>query len=253
MAHMIAGFPDDGTDMEVARALVDGGADYIEIQFPFSDPSADGEAIQSACMKALQSGFRIDNGFELVRRITKNARVPVFIMSYASVVFARGIRKFVKDAAGCGAAGLIIPDLVTGHDEGLFQIGREEGIEVVPVVPPTLCNARLKEILAQNPAYLYASLRVGITGSRTDIDTDVYSFLEKLKNAGRRVFAGFGLQTRDQVNRLAGHADTLIIGSEIVKTISAALERDGAVYYSVRSKIISLLEDEKIVETEKTQ
>ncbi len=253
MTHMVAGYPGRGSDIEVARGLADGGASFLEVQFPFSDPSADGVAIQTACMKALESGFRISDGFGLVSNIKSFTDAPVFIMSYGSVVYARGIRRFVKEARACGATGLIIPDLVPGTDEGLFQTGREEGVSIVPVIPPTVSDDRLKEILAQDPTYLYASLRVGITGNRTNIDDAVVTFLEVLRTTGRWVFAGFGIQTRAQVKRLAGHADTLIVGSEIVKTISRAFETGGSLYGAVSNRVRSLLEDKETVEAEETQ
>jgi len=233
--------------------LTDAGADFLEIQFPFSDPSADGRVIENACMEALESGFRVSDGFRLVARIKAAASVPVFVMSYGSIVFARGVRTFAKEAADSGAEGLIIPDLVPGHDEGLYQACEEEGLKVVPVVPPTLCEGRLAEILAQNPAYLYAAIRVGITGDRTTINDEVLSFLSTLKDTGRWVFAGFGIQSRAQVRRLAGYADTLIVGSEIVRTISSARENGKSVYDAVREKVKSFLEDEETVEAEEAQ
>jgi tryptophan synthase alpha chain len=250
---MVAGYPDGETDFEVARGLADGGASFIEVQFPFSDPSADGPVIQNACMKALTSGFRVDAGFRLIKRIKAETAIPVFLMSYGSVLFARGVASFVKQARSSGVDGLIVPDLVPGQDEGLYQAGSGEGVSIVPVIPPTLNDNRLREILAQNPAYLYASLRVGITGSRTRIDAGVISFLSKLKKSGVHVFAGFGIQSREQVKRLTGYADTLIVGSEIVRTIAAVLEKGEPLYYSLREKVSSLLEDEETVEAEKTQ
>ncbi len=243
MTHMIAGYPDGETDIDVARGLIDGGAGYLEVQFPFSDPSADGVPIQAACMKALDAGYRVDAGFELIKRIKTLSEIPVFIMSYGGVVFARGVETFVHDAAACGAAGLIIPDLMPGYDEGLYQAGKKRGVEIVPVIPPTLNDNRLNKILAENPAYLYASLRVGITGSRTEIDDTVLSFLAKLKSTGKKVFAGFGIQTRAQVAGLADHADTLIVGSAIVMAIASALSGGEPVYAAVRDKVRGLLED----------
>ena len=142
MTHMIAGYPDGNADIDVARGLIDGGSSYLEVQFPFSDPSADGIPIQTACMKALDAGFRVETGFELIRRIKAMSTIPVFIMSYGGVVFARGVEKFVDDTAACGADGLIIPDLMPGYDEGLYDVGRKRGIDIVPVIPPVLDEKR---------------------------------------------------------------------------------------------------------------
>ena len=119
MTHMIAGYPDGETDLAVARGLIDGGSSYLEVQFPFSDPSADGIPIQTACMSALDGGFRVDAGFELIKRIKAISEIPVFVMSYGGVVFARGVGKFDYDKAACVTEGLIIPDLTPVYDEGL--------------------------------------------------------------------------------------------------------------------------------------
>jgi len=253
MTHMIAGYPSRGADLDVARGLIDGGAGYLEVQFPFSDPSADGVPIQTACMKALQAGFSTGAGFDLVRRIKSVYRVPVFIMSYGSLVYARGVQSFAREAADSGAGGLIVPDLMPGYDEGLFQAGRDAGIHVVPVVPPALSEDRLLKILAENPTYLYASLRTGITGSRTLIDGPVLSFLARLRQTGKWIFAGFGVQTSAQVRSLAGCADTVIVGSEIVRMVAAAVESGMPVYETVRDRVSKLLlEDGDIVEAKET-
>jgi tryptophan synthase alpha chain len=253
MTHMIAGYPDGEADLAVAQGLIDGGSSYLEVQFPFSDPSADGVPIQTACMNALDGGFRVDAGFELIKRIKAISEIPVFIMSYGGLVFARGVEKFVDDTAACGAEGLIIPDLMPGYDEGLYEAGKRRGIKIVPVIPPVLDQDRLNNILAQSPAYLYASLRVGITGSRTEIDDAVLSFLARLRSTGIPVFAGFGIQTRAQVVSLANHADTLIVGSAIVRMIAAAVNEEKPVYAAVRNKVRGLLEDESTVEKKETE
>jgi tryptophan synthase alpha chain len=249
---MIAGFPEKGMDMDVARGLIDGGCSFLEVQFPFSDPSADGVPIQTACVKALEGGFRIDDGFTLVRDIHGISDVPIFIMGYGSIVFARGVETFVRTAVASGAAGMIIPDLMPGYDEGLFDAGKKAGIAVVPVVPPGITESRLAEILAHDPPYLYASLRVGITGSRTELEDHVYTFLGTLRATGRQILAGFGIQTGEQVRQLKDCADALIVGSAIVRTIDAALREGRPVYDAAREKVRELMEGDGRGETEKT-
>jgi len=253
MTHMIAGYPDDKNDIDIARGLIDGGCGFLEVQFPFSDPSADGVPIQNACMRALEAGFRVEKGFSLIRRIKEISSIPIFIMSYGGIVFARGVEGFVDDAAASGAGGLIIPDLMPGYDEGLYEAGRSRGIDIIPVIPPILNENRLDKILAQNPTYLYASLRVGITGSRTEIDKTVLTFLARLRSTGKHVLAGFGIQTREQVTALSYHADTLIVGSAIVRTISAALKNDEPVYTAVKNKVRELVEDNHTGKAKETQ
>lgn len=252
MTHMIAGYPTGETDIEVARGLIDGGCSYLEVQFPFSDPSADGVPIQMACVESLEGGFRVRDGFALIRRIREISDVPVFIMGYGAVVFARGIQEFVQETAAAGAAGLIIPDLMPSYDEGLFEAGRSAGVAVVPVVPPGLSDERITEILALDPAYVYASLRVGITGSRTSLDRDVFTFLSRLRGTGAQVLAGFGIQTYDQVAELRSHADVLVVGSTLVRTIGQAVVSGESVYAAAREKVLELLGGRDRVEAETT-
>jgi len=192
-------------------------------------------------MCALEEGFRVSGGFDLVRRIHDFTGVPIFIMSYGSVVFARGVEAFVRDACDSGAVGLIIPDLMPGYDEGLFEVGRRAGIHIVPVVPPGVGEERLKQILAEQPSYLYASLRAGITGSRTEVDGEVISFLTRLRATGAKILAGFGIQTGEQVFALKDAADVLIVGSAIVRALGEGLEAGIPVYTAARNMVRELL------------
>ena len=241
MAHMVAGYPDMDTSLEVARALVDGGASYIELQFPFSDPSADGPAIQAACSTALDRGFHLDPGFELVETIRKDLGAEVFLMSYASPVFALGVERFVRRAADLGVRGLIVPDLPFDRDEGLYAAGREAGVAAVPVAVVTLPEQRLERIVELSPPYLYASLRRGITGTETQIGEENLRFLDRFKQTGIEVMAGFGINNRRQVEALTGHAETVVVGSALVRTITDAIQRGRSVYRDVRKKVAELI------------
>ena len=128
VSHFIAGYPNLKFSFETAlRTLAEGGAAYLEMQIPFSDPSADGPVIEGACREALAGGFKVDDAFPLLQRIRKETGIPVFLMSYGNILFSRGIPSFVKQAKEAGAAGLIIPDLVYGRDEGLYEEGRPAG------------------------------------------------------------------------------------------------------------------------------
>ena len=243
MTHMVAGYPDFGTSWEVARALIDGGSAYLEVQFPFSDPSADGVPIQTACTLALKNGFRVEQGFDLIRRMNELTDIPIFIMSYAGIVFAKGVKNFVEKAKERGASGLIIPDLMPGYDENLFEIAGQRGMCVIPVIAPGITAIRLDEILAFESPYLYASLRVGITGSRTQLDDSVHEFIRRLKAKApnRKILAGFGIQTHDQVKALEGHVHALVVGSALVRAVTHAVSGSIGVYDAVKNKLIELL------------
>ena len=152
MAHMIPYFPDRERSLAVARGLIDGGTAYLEIQFPFSDPTADGPVIQAACQRALDEGFTVDDGFRFVSEVAEIANhaarsVPIFIMSYASLVVARGVRRFLSDGKDAGAIGFILPDLPYDYDEGVYDAAREIGTSVMPVFVTTADRRRVSLIV----------------------------------------------------------------------------------------------------------
>lgn len=225
MAHMVAYFPDRDGSLAIARGLAAGGADYLEVQFPFSDPSADGRLIQTAGSIALEAGFRVTEGFDLVHEIQEETKIPVYVMSYGNLVFHRGTGRFVEQARAAGVTGLIIPDLPPGHDEGLYVAGALQGLEIVPVVAPSVTETRLARIAEERPTHTYAALRVGITGSYTEIGADNIRFLGRLRALGSEVIAGFGISTPQQVELLAPYVHAVVVGSAFVKTVLDALER----------------------------
>jgi tryptophan synthase alpha chain len=238
MTHMVAYYPDRERSLEAARAFVDGGASYLEIQFPFSDPSVDGPVIQSACARALQAGFRVDDGFSLLGEISRLGRKPIFVMSYASLVFARGVERFIQDVRKAGASGVIIPDLPVGYDEGLFNSAEASGIEVAAVVSPTVREERLALICARSGSYIYASLRTGITGRITTIDEKSLSFLRRIGPYRKRILAGFGVATHEQVKLIAPHVHAVVVGSALIRSIEEI--GSGALYPRLKAKVEEL-------------
>ncbi len=223
ITHFIAGYPNEESSLEIARGLIEGGAFALEIQFPFSDPSADGPVIESACREALLKKFRVNDGFRLVKKITGESNIPVYIMSYASLLFTRGIEAFLAEAKECGVKGLIIPDLIPGADEGLYSLGKKIGIEIIPVIIPSVSDQRLEEIMDSGPAWIYTALRSGITGSYTSLDDSNLLFLKKLQNYKVRVMAGFGIRSAKQITILEPYCEASIVGSYILETINKAI------------------------------
>lgn len=237
MAHMIPWYPDAERSRRVAQALIDAGVTYLEIQFPFSDPTADGPTIQAACSAALERGFSLSAGWDFVAELVAAGAPPIFVMSYASPVYTTGVERFVKNAAEIGVRGLIVPDLPFDADEGLYAAGERADVAIVPVLAPDTRSGRLAKLEALHPEYVYASLRRGITGTRTEIGPDNITFLERARALGGEVMAGFGIVERAQVDALAEHCDVAVVGSELVRTIPS----DGDPYEPVRSLAVSLV------------
>jgi tryptophan synthase alpha chain len=233
MAHMVAFYPDRAGSLDVARGLADGGCAYIELQFPFSDPTADGPDIQRACSAALDAGFTVDAGFELASAICRAVKVPLFIMSYANLLFTRGMTRFLTDARSSGAHGVIVPDLPPDYDEGLFANAAKCGLAAVPVLSPSMRDARLSRVGKLGAEFLYVTLRTGTTGSFTEIDSPGLSFLSRVASMrqGRqaKILGGFGVSTREQVEAFSPHVHAVVVGSALVRVVAAGGDIGGGV------------------------
>jgi tryptophan synthase alpha chain len=239
MAHMVAFYPSREQSLEVARALIDGGSFYLEVQFPFSEPTADGPYIQEACKQGLSAGFCISGGFDLIEEIRGISDIPVFIMSYANAVFVYGMRRYLDRCKTAGVQGVIVPDLPVDYDEGLFRISSKAGVEAVPLIAPSTSEQRLRMILSYSFDHVYATLRKGITGSFTNIGKNNLLFLKELIPYGKKVLAGFGISQRSQIVSIYPYIHAAVVGTALVREIRGC-RREG-VYEAVRHKIESLL------------
>lgn len=243
MAHMVVGFPDIKRSEAVAHGLAAGGAAYLEMQFPFSDPTADGPSIQEACQVSLERGFRVEEGFELVARVSQQTRLPIYIMTYASMAYRRGIASFLRAGKEAGVVGFIIPDLPLDYDEGAYARAAGLGLEMMPVVVATARRSRIELLADRRPKSIYAALRSGITGTRTEIGGANIDFLSSLREITPRVFAGFGIQEREQVVAVEPHAHAVIVGSALVRVVAKhADESAQAINAAVREATAELVD-----------
>ena len=245
LAHLVAGYPSAEASLTVGRALLDAGVWGLELQLPFSDPTADGPVIQEACSDALAAGFRVDDGLALLAELRSRTDAPLFVMSYASIPVRRGVERFVREATEAGATGFIVPDLPPDSDEGLYETARAYGAPALPVLVAGMAERRTEAALARDPEYLYVALRRGTTGSRTELGEENISFLRRLAESKARLMAGFGIRDRDQVEALDPWVHSVVVGSAFVREVAAAArtgggdtntETDTAVYRAVRDK-----------------
>lgn len=221
MSHLVAGYPTDAIAMEAARSLVKGGADILEIQLPFSDPSADGPAIQSACTEVLSGGYKTKDGLAFIKKLHEEfPETQIFIMSYGSLIYTPGVDAFCKKASECGVTGMIIPDLPFDNDEGLTAACKKYGMENIPVAAPSMSDERLSKLANAGFKYIYAALRAGITGTNTSISQDTLDFLKKVSAGGSLVFGGFGISNGEQSKSLAASVEAVVAGSVFVRIIS---------------------------------
>ncbi len=221
MSHLVAGYPTTDLALTAARALVKGGADILEIQLPFSDPSADGPAIQTACTKVLERGYKTIDGLNFISTIHNEfPNLTIYLMSYGSLVYTPGIEEFCKKAARAGVKGMIIPDLPFDFDEGLTAACEKNGMVNIPVAAPSMAPERLEKLANAGFPYIYAALRTGITGTNTTIDEATLEFLKKVSAGGSKVYGGFGISTGEQAKALASSVEAIVAGSVFVRLIT---------------------------------
>ena len=221
MSHLVAGYATDEISLEVARSLVKGGADILEIQLPFSDPSADGPAIQTACTEVLSRSYKTADGLAFIKKVHEEfPDTTIYIMSYGSLIYTPGVDAFCKRASECGVKGMIIPDLPFDNDEGLTAACEKCGMENIPVAAPSMSDERLAKLANAGFKHIYAALRAGITGTKTTIDEATISFLKKVGAGGSKVYGGFGISNGEQSHALADTVDAIVAGSVFVRIIA---------------------------------
>jgi tryptophan synthase alpha chain len=221
MSHLVAGYPNLDVSLEVADALVRGGSTFLEIQLAFSDPSADGPAIQNACAHALSNGFSTQKGLAFIGEVhQRHPEIPLFLMTYASLAYTPGIENFIKEAKKVGVTGVIIPDLPFDQDEGLTAACKKYGMENIPVAAPSMTPERLNKMIDAKFTYIYAALRAGITGSETTIDSQTLQFLDAFSKGSSKILGGFGIRSGSQAKQLANHVYAVVAGSVFVHEIT---------------------------------
>lgn len=214
------GDPDLETTAAVVRAAVENGADLIELGIPFSDPTAEGPVIQEANVRALNGGVTTDKIFGLVRELRKDVTVPMVFMTYANVVFSYGSERFISTCREIGIDGLILPDVPYEEKEEFLPLCRKYGVDLVSLIAPTSEN-RIAMIAKEAEGFLYIVSSLGVTGTRSEIKTDLASIVDVVRqNTEIPCAIGFGISTPEQAEKMAGIADGAIVGSAIVKLIA---------------------------------
>jgi tryptophan synthase alpha chain len=216
MPYLMGGYPDVATSIECGLAAADAGADLIELGVPFSDPLADGPVIHGAAVEALRQGVHLHDVLGVARQLA--SQVPVVLMVYANVVLARGVERFVDDAASAGAAGLIVPDLPYDEAGGVRDACDAAGLALVPLVAPTTADERVAEIGRDARGFVYTVALSGTTGERDELPPELSSVVARVRAAtGVPVAVGFGISTADHARQVAAVADGVIVGSRIVR------------------------------------
>ena len=213
------GDPDLETSAKVVRAAVANGADLIELGIPFSDPTAEGPVIQGANLRALQGGVTTDKVFSLVKELRQDVTIPMVFMTYANVVFSYGAERFISTCSEIGIDGLILPDLPFEEKEEFQPLCRQYGVDLVSLIAPTSEN-RIAMIAGDAEGFLYLVSSLGVTGTRSEITTDLGSIVKVIReNTKVPVAIGFGISTPEQARKMADLSDGAIVGSAIIKIL----------------------------------
>lgn len=220
IAFITVGDPDLETTERVVHAAVENGADLIELGIPFSDPTAEGPVIMEADEVALKAGTTTDKVFELTKKLRETITVPMVYMTYANVVFSYGCEKFAQKAADAGIDGLILPDVPYEEKEEFTEVFDRYGLDLISMIAPT-SEDRIAMIAKEAKGFIYMVSSLGVTGTRSEITTDISAMTDLVKkNSEVPCAVGFGISTPEQAARMAELSDGAIVGSAIIKIIA---------------------------------
>ena len=219
IAFITCGDPDLETTAKAVRAAAENGADLIELGIPFSDPTAEGPVIQGANVRALTGGVTTDKIFAFVKELRRDVKVPMVFMTYANVVFSYGAEKFISTCRDMEMDGLILPDLPFEEKEEFQPICKKYGVDLISLIAPTSEN-RIAMIAKEAEGFIYIVSSLGVTGTRSEIKTDLASIVKVVReNTDVPCAIGFGISTPEQAKKMADISDGAIVGSAIIKLL----------------------------------
>ena len=242
VAFITAGDPDLETSFEILKGLPKAGADVIELGMPFTDPMADGPAIQLGSLRALKAGQTMKKTLDLVRRFrTTDNATPIVLMGYYNPIYSYGGEKFCRDAKDAGVDGLIIVDLPPEEDQELRAPAKANGLDIIRLSTPTTDAKRLPAVLEGASGFLYYVSITGVTGTKT-IDVDAIAIaLKPLKSAtSLPVAVGFGIKTDADARAVAKVADAAVVGSALVSQIGQFVDAQGKISPGAAEAVLGL-------------
>jgi tryptophan synthase alpha chain len=229
ITFLMAGDPDPATSLEIIKALPKAGADIIEIGMPFTDPMADGPAIQAAGLRALSAGMTLKKTLAMVREFRKvDTTTPVVLMGYYNPIYIHGVDRFLVDAKSAGVDGLIIVDLPPEEDSELCMPAMKAGLNFIRLATPTTDDKRLPAVLANTSGFVYYVSITGITGSASAESGAVGEAVARIKrHTNLPVCVGFGIRTPTAARAIAQNADGAVVGTALVDALRASLDAEG--------------------------
>jgi tryptophan synthase alpha chain len=245
VTFVTAGDPDLDTSREILFGLAAAGADLIELGIPFSDPMADGPAIQAGSLRALKGGMTLKKTLALVTEFRKrDNETPVVLMGYYNPIYIYGTDAFTADAKAAGVDGLIIVDLPPEEVHEIEGPARAAGIDIIYLTAPTSDDARLPVVVARASGFVYYVSITGITGTRSAAIGDIQSAVERIRrHTDLPIGVGFGIKTPEQAAEIASVANAAVVGSALVDIIAANLDAKGKPKTGLAGKLLGLVAD----------
>ena len=238
----VAGDPDKTTCIRIARALIAGGTDILELGVPFSDPVADGPTIQKADERALSAGTTPATVFEIVREIRKESDVPIVFLTYYNIIYRRGIERFYREAQAAGVDGILIADMPVEESEEICTIAPQYGIDPIFLISQTTSENRIKKIAAKAHGYLYLVAVLGVTGVSDQVSEGALDLLNRVRrHTSLPLGIGFGISTPAQAKICArAGADGVIVGSAIVEIIERYLNDQDTMEHELKKYVSAM-------------
>jgi len=222
IAYIMAGFPNEKDTIATIRGLVKGGADIIELGFPFSDPLADGPVIQNASTVSLEKGTKITKFFSLVKKIRKETDIPLVLMTYTNILYHKGYSKFISEAKKAGIDGFILPDMSVEESEEYLKAAKNNA-DTIFLISPNTNKTRVQKITKASSGFLYLVAVFGTTGVKTGIKKYTLDAIKQVKKQTKGkipIGVGFGISTPEDVKKyIKAGADAVIVGSAYLKLI----------------------------------
>lgn len=244
VTFITAGDPDLKTSQDILAGLPAAGADIVELGMPFSDPMADGPAIQAASVRALSAGHTMVKTLDMVRTFRGNDNTtPIVLMGYYNPIYIYGVDRFLSDAKDAGVDGLIIVDVPPEADEELCIPAIGKGLNFIRLATPTTDELRLPKVLNNTSGFVYYVSITGITGAAAPDVDEVHAQVARIRKAGDLpVAVGFGVRTPEQVAAIAKGADGVVVGTALVTEIAQSLDDQGRATGKTASAVLNLVE-----------
>jgi tryptophan synthase alpha chain len=245
VTYVMAGDPDPETSLAVLKGLPRSGADVVEFGMPFTDPMADGPAIQAAGLRSLKAGQTTSKTLELVRRFRdEDGDTPVILMGYFNPIYQYGVERFLADARHAGVDGLIVVDLPPEEDDELCLPALKAGLAFIRLATPTTDDRRLPAVLANTAGFVYYVSITGITGAATPDFGKVATAVERIKrHTSLPVVVGFGVKNGRHAAAIAEAADGVVVGTAIVEVLKGSLDESGRATSQTIEAVTTLVRD----------